>query len=278
MRASLPNHYPPATSLPFYTPVKVLLARQPACCAPPRRRRSRVAAFDYGVPVGLVNRAAPMKLRHVAGNGSSAIPPIHMIASALTNNEVLALPEPGNDEYPKANRTICAVLNLLGARIERITDCYVTAEIQPDVFIFARLCIYGAKRGMINWTPLYANKTFADQGCYLAADRPVEALARDVRRRVYPAAITYCKEQREYRRKTRQQEIVEELRRAQLEAVMGKLEDRENEIISRDFSLKLSKYTLKYPEASISAIITVRNWHCFLMIAKLLAEDGRLAE
>jgi len=201
-----------------------------------------------------------------------------MIASALTNNEVLALPEPSNDPYRNVIGIILGVFNLLGASIVRVTHCSVTAEIQPDVFICASLCTYGAKRGKIHWMPVYASRTLGDEGCHLAANRPVETLARDVRRRVYPAAITYCNKQREGHRRVRDAQLVSELRRAQLEAVVGALQDRENEVISADYSLIISKYELEHSEHSIRTTITVRNWHCFLMIAKLLAEDGRLAK
>jgi len=202
-----------------------------------------------------------------------------MTASALSNNEVLALPEPTADATEIANRKIIGVFDLLGARIARVTDGSVTAEIQPDVFIYARLNTYGSKSGMIHWMPVYANRTNGDEGCYLAANRPVETLAREVRRRVYPAAISYCEEQRETLRRTKDAELVGDFRRTQLEAALGEsLDDRENEIITNDCALKLFKYELQHPEYSIHATITVRNWNCFLMMMKLLAEDKRLSK
>jgi len=58
-------------------------------------------------------------------------------------------------------------------------------------------------------------------------------------------------------------ETVGELHRAQLESIVGALQDRENEVISRDYSLVISKCELEHPEPSIRATITVRDWHCF---------------
>jgi len=219
-----------------------------------------------------------MKHRHFAGNGCRAIPLIHMTTSASPTNEILALPEPSDDAFSSAFRTIIGVFNHLGARITRTTPHSVTAEIQPDIFIYAALRTYNPNRGKIHWMPIYANRTHGDEGCYLAANRPIEALAREVRRRVYPAAIVWCKEQRETLHRLKEAELVGEHRRAQLETILGALQDREGEIINGDYSLKLSKYELEHPEHSIRATITVRNWNCFLSVAKLLAEDKRLSK
>ena len=202
-----------------------------------------------------------------------------MTTSASPTNEILALPEPPTDASPNASRTIIGVFNHLGARITRTTPHSVTAEIQPDVFIHAIPRAHGPNRGKIHWMPIYANRTHGEHGCHLAANRPIETLAREVRRRVYPAAIASCKEQREIRRRNKDAELAGDFRRTQLETVLGEsLDDRENEIINGDCSLKLFKYELQHPDCSIHATITVRNWHCFLMLMKLLAEDSRLAK
>src|SRR5262245_17269717 len=120
-----------------------------------------------------------------------------MTTHVLSAPAMLALPEPTTCRDYETLNIIRSVFQRLNARVIQETNCSITAEIQPDVFICASLRIYGSKRGMIHWTPVYRKVIKGDASCYIAANRPIETIAREVRRRAYPDAIAYCKESRE---------------------------------------------------------------------------------
>jgi hypothetical protein len=76
--------------------------------------------------------------------------------------------------------------------------------------------------------------------------------------------------------KEQSEKLTGEIRLAQLEAIMGPLDDRNGTLISGPYTMKLEKYDLECEKFSARISMTIRDWHCFLMIARLLKESERL--
>lgn len=184
---------------------------------------------------------------------------------------------PSDCEYTRAGNLIRAVFNKLNAKIVReYGSAYLVAEVQPDVFIQGDYSIYGRHRNKIHWVAIYNNVPDSDTSCYTSADRATDALANDVRNRVLPQAVVSCKEARARYIREQKKKLTGDIRLAQLEAIMGPIENRSGSLISGPYTLMLSKYDLEGDRFCARVSMTVRDWHCFLMIARLLKESERL--
>ena len=171
------------------------------------------------------------------------------------------------------------VARLLGARfLEEDADklCH-TIELAPTVHVWARRD--WLMKEMIHWgarCPLAPNHSTPSVCTAIA--RPIAAMTADLRRRLIPAAHAACKAACENAAQTRDRENARDARLAELEAILGpmrKSHDRAH--YSNGITIRRDDLLGGGFDGDYRAEVRVHSWHCLLMIAKLVAEDARLA-
>lgn len=153
-----------------------------------------------------------------------------------------------------------------------------TIELAPTVHLWARRD--WQKKDMIHWgarCPLAPNHS-APSVC-TAIDRSVAAIAADLRRRLIGAAHAACKAAMENAAQVRDREHARNAQIAELEQVLGPLKqshDHQSQYTD-GFSIHRSDLAGGGYKGEYRAEVRVRSWHCLLMIARLVAEDARVA-
>ncbi|HEY1108432.1 MAG TPA: hypothetical protein VGE76_07365, partial [Opitutaceae bacterium] len=152
-----------------------------------------------------------------------------------------------------------------------------TIELAPTVHLWARQD--WRKRDAIHWgarCPLVSLSNVPSVRTALA--RPVAAIAADLRRRLVPAAQTACRSALSAAGKAKDQEQARQLRLAELEAILGPIRSGHDQWHYADgFRISHDELLGRSWSGEISAEVRVHSWHCLLMIARLVAEDARVA-
>jgi hypothetical protein len=132
---------------------------------------------------------------------------------------------------------------------------------------------------MMHWgarCPLAPN--CAVSSVYTAADRPVTAIAADLRRRLVPAAHAACKTAMSNAARERDVEHTRRAKVAELAQVLGPLRSGHDRMHYADgFAVRHDDLLGGGANGRYCAEVRLHSWHCLLMIAKLVAEDTRVA-
>lgn len=171
------------------------------------------------------------------------------------------------------------VARLLGGRFldeDADRSCH-TIELAPTVHLWARRDWH--RRDMIHWgTRCPLAPSHAARSVCTAIDRPVAAIAADLRRRLVPAAYSTCKTAMENAARARDIEHARNAQIAELEQVLGPLKKSHDQShYTEGFSIRRSDLLGGGFDGQYRAEIRVRSWHCLIMIAQLIAEDRRIA-
>lgn len=172
-----------------------------------------------------------------------------------------------------------AVARLLGGRYvdDAPENSGHAIELAPTVHLWARHA--WQKKGMIQWgarCPLAPNA--AVSSVYTAAERSVAAIAADLRRRLVPAAHAACKTAMSSAARERDIEHTRRARLAELAQVLGPLRSGHDRMHYADgFAVRHDDLLGGGVNGRYCAEVRVHSWHCLLMIAKLIAEDTRVA-
>lgn len=172
------------------------------------------------------------------------------------------------------------VARLLGGRfIEQEEDrASHTIELAPTVHILARRD--WQKKDMIHWgARCPGNSRCSCLSVCTALARPVAAIAADVKRRLVPAAHAACKTAMADAARERDNEHARKSKLAQLEETLGPMRESHDRAHHHTdgFSIQHAELLAGGYRGEYRAEVRVRSWHCLLMIAKLVAEDARLA-
>lgn len=171
------------------------------------------------------------------------------------------------------------VARLLGGRflVEDAERSSHTIELAPTIHLWARRD--WQKKSMIHWgarCPLAQNHS--GPSVCTAIDRPIAAIVADLRRRLIPAAHVSCKAAMESAARARDSERARDAQIAELEQVLGPLRKAHDRAHYTDgFSIRRDDLLGGSFDGRYRAEVRVRSWHCLLMIAKLVAEDARIA-
>lgn len=172
------------------------------------------------------------------------------------------------------------VARLLGGRYleEEPNRPSHTIELAPTVRLWARRD--WKKKGMILWGVSCPKASgHSAPGVSTSINRPVAALAQDLRRRLLPSAHAWCKQTIEAAAQTRDREHARHARLAEIEQILGPMQashDRAHHSTDR-FSIRHNDLFGGDYRGDYQAEIRVHSWHCLLMIAKLVVEDARVA-
>lgn len=174
-----------------------------------------------------------------------------------------------------------AVARLLGGRfIEEDADrASHTIELAPTVHLWARRD--WQKKGMIHWgVRCPGNSRCSCPSVCTALGRPVAAIAADVQRRLVPTAHTACKTAMADAARERDNEHARKAKLAQLEEILGPMRESHDHghHHTDGFSIQHAELLAGGYRGEYRAEVRVRSWHCLLMIAKLVAEDARIAD
>jgi hypothetical protein len=170
------------------------------------------------------------------------------------------------------------VARLLGGRfIEDDERSSHTIELAPTVHLWARRD--WQKKGMIHWgARCPAVSSCSCPSVCTALARPVAAIAADVQRRLVPAAHAACKAAMANAARERDSEHARNAKLAQLEEILGPMRyAHDGSHYADGFSIQHHELLTGGYRGEYRAEVRVRSWHCLLMIAKLVAEDARIA-
>lgn len=171
------------------------------------------------------------------------------------------------------------VARLLGGRFltEDAERSSHTIELAPTIHLWARRD--WQKKGMIHWgARCPSTQNYSAPSVCTAIDRPVAAIAADLRRRLIPAARASCKAAMETAARARDTERARDAQIAELEQVLGPLRKAHDHAHYTDgFSIRREDLLGGSFDGRYRAEVRVRSWHCLLMMAKLVAEDTRIA-
>lgn len=175
--------------------------------------------------------------------------------------------------------TVRGVARLIGGRyLEAETgNAGHTIELAPTVQLWARRD--WQRKDMIHWgtrCPL-AKRSGGPTVCTSLGRAPA-AVAADLRRRLVPAAQAWCKAAMAAAATERDREHLRKARLAELEQALGatKLQSYDRSHATDGFKIHHDELGGGY-RGEFRAEVRVRSWHCLLMIARLVAEDARLA-
>ena len=171
------------------------------------------------------------------------------------------------------------VARLLGGRFldEDAERSSHTIELAPTIHLWARRD--WQKKNMIHWGARCpsAQNCSAPSIC-TAINRSVGAIAADLQRRLIPAARTSCKSAVENAARALDTEHARNAQIAELEQVLGSLRKTQDHAHYADgFSIRREDLLGASFDGRYRAEVRVRSWHCLVMIAKLVAEDARIA-
>lgn len=171
------------------------------------------------------------------------------------------------------------VARLLGGRFldEEAERSSHTIELAPTIHIWARRD--WQKKNMIHWGARCPSaQNYSVPSICTGMNRPVGAIAADLQRRLIPAARAGCKSAMENAARTRDTEHARNAQIAELEQVLGPLRKaHDNAHYAEGFSIHREDLLGASFDGRYRAEVRVRSWHCLLMIAKLVAEDTRIA-
>lgn len=171
------------------------------------------------------------------------------------------------------------IARLLGGRFveeDAGRPCHAI-ELAPTVHLWARRD--WRKKDMIRWGARcpHAQNGSAPSVC-TAIGRPAAAIAADLQRRLIPAAREACKLAMASAARARHNEHARDAQLAELEQVLGPLQKtHEHAHYTEGFSIRREDLLGGGFDGRYRAEVRVRSWHCLLMIAKLVAEDARIA-
>ena len=177
--------------------------------------------------------------------------------------------------------TVRGVARLLGGRYvdESPERSGHTIELAPTVHLWARRD--WRQKGMIHWgarCPLASAHSV--ESVRTSLGRPVPAIAADLKRRLVPAAFAACKQAMSAAAEAKDKERARDAQLAQLEEILGPLRnshDRSHYDAQGGFCVRRDELLAGAYPGCYRAEVRVRSWHCLLMIAKLVAEDTRVA-
>lgn len=172
------------------------------------------------------------------------------------------------------------VARRLGAEVieERELQPWITLALAPTVHLRARRSWQNHQ--MIHWTA-HCPQAQSDShpGICTAVTRPCSALTADVRRRLIPAARVWCRAAAESAARAQDRAHAQRAKLAELEQVLGPMRDTgDHAYAAGGFSIQRDELLAAGYGYGYRAKIQVRSWHCLLMIAKLVAEDERVAK
>jgi hypothetical protein len=176
--------------------------------------------------------------------------------------------------------TVRGVARLLGGRYLDETpgqSCH-TIELAPTVHLWARRD--WRPKGMIHWgasCPLASIRSV--QSVRTRLGRAVPAIAADLKRRLVPAAFAACKQAMSAAAEAKDKERARDAQLAQLEEILGPLRNSHDRAHydAHGFCVRRDELLAGAYPGCYRAEVRVRSWHCLLMIAKLVAEDARVA-
>ena len=155
---------------------------------------------------------------------------------------------------------------------------WITLALAPTVHLHARRS--WQNKDMIQWSahsPLAQGNS--RPGICTAIARPCSALAADVQRRLIPAARAWCRAVAESAAHEKDRAQAQRAKLAELEQALGPMRETHDDAFATDgFSIRRGELRPSDYGNRYEARISVRSWHCLLMIGKLIAEDGRVAK
>lgn len=171
------------------------------------------------------------------------------------------------------------VARLLGGRFldERAERASHTIELAPTIHLWARRD--WKKKDMIHWGARCPSaQNYSGPSICTGMNRPVAAIAADLQRRLIPTARAACKSAMENAARTRDAEHARNAQIAELEQVLGPLRKAHDQAHHAEgFSIRREDLLGASFDGRYRAEVRIRSWHSLLMIAKLVAEDARLA-
>ena len=184
-------------------------------------------------------------------------------------------------EVRKAARlklTVRGVARVLGGRYLDAESEHAghTIELAPTVHLWARRD--WRKRDAIHWGARCPQVSLSNvPSVRTAVDRPVAAIAADVRRRLIPAAHAACRSALSAAAVAKDHEQARQARLAELAAILGPLRSGHDQWHYADgFRIAHDELLGRSWSGEISAEVRVHSWHCLQMIARLVAEDARV--
>ncbi len=181
-------------------------------------------------------------------------------------------------EAARLKLTVRAVARALGGRYLDAESEHGghAIELAPTVHLWARHD--WRKRDMIHWGARCPRVSLSSvPSVRTALGRPVPAIAADLRRRLLPAAHAACKTALGAAAAEQDREQARKARLAELEAILGSIRSGHDKWHYADgFRIAHDELLGRSWSGEISAEVRVHSWHCLLMIARLVAEDGRV--
>lgn len=182
-------------------------------------------------------------------------------------------------EAARLRMKVRGVARLLGGRFveddaERTTH---TIELAPTIHLWARRD--WQKKNMIHWGARCPSaQNYSAPSVCTGMERTVAAIAADLQRRLIPAARASCKAAMDAAARARDTERSRDAQIAELEQALGPLRKAHDHAHYTDgFSIRREDLLGGSFDGRYRAEVRVRSWHCLLMIAKLVAEDARIA-
>lgn len=175
---------------------------------------------------------------------------------------------------------IRGVARRLGADIIETSELqpWITLVIAPTVHLRARRSWQNQK--MILWLAHcpQASGSSPPSIC-TAVTRPCSALTADVQRRLIPTARAWCRAVAESAARAQDRAHAQRAKLAELEQVLGPMRDTCDDSYAADgFTIRRDELVTAGYGNGYQAKLRVHSWHCLLMIAKLAAEDQRVAK
>ena len=136
--------------------------------------------------------------------------------------------------------------------------------------------------GKIHWLAIFPGYSVGKRPeCFTSSERSAESIAADLRRRLLPDAKTYCQRCHAGQTAAQTEEGEVNLRAEQLGAALGdSLIDRDyghpSDLRAAGFRMNKSELRTVTYSNTFTATVTVRSFHCLLMIAALIREDNKL--
>lgn len=151
-----------------------------------------------------------------------------------------------------------------------------TIELAPTVHLWARHD--WQKRDTIHWGARCPQSSLSQApSVRTALTRPVAAIAADLRRRLIPGAHEACRSAISAAAVAKDREQARKVRLAELEAILGTIRCHDKWHYADGFRIAHDELLGRSWSGEISAEVRVHSWHCLLMIARLVAEDARVA-
>jgi hypothetical protein len=176
-----------------------------------------------------------------------------------------------------------ALLGGIVAQEESFSGGEIICELGPRLQLVGRVSTW-PKPLRLSWYVRYVGPSgFATGGgpstIYTAADRPAPAIVADLKRRLFPAAKTWCLETARDEACRVEKKRIREAREAELAQILGEPLHQRHNSAAHFPGLSIPEYHLENDGGhlgSYHAEITVHSWHCLRMIAQLVAADRAL--